>query len=59
MITGAGGLPNQPGQAIVSAFPTGVVRNLEPGSAPEATIQEPDGVYRLPNGRLVLSRACE
>ncbi|NJL48710.1 MAG: hypothetical protein HC929_16040 [Leptolyngbyaceae cyanobacterium SM2_5_2] len=59
VITGAGGLPSQPGQASVSAFPTGVVRNLEPGSAPEAMIQEPDGVYRLPDGRLVLSRACE
>jgi large exoprotein involved in heme utilization and adhesion len=55
-ITGSGGLPQRPGDSGISSYPTGTVR-----TAAESTtaLQEPDGVYQLPDGRLVLSRACE
>ena len=55
-ITGSGGLPQRPGDSAISAYPTGTVRTV---AEPAATLQEPDGVYQLPDGRLVLSRACE
>jgi len=55
-ITGSGGLPQRPGDSGISAYPTGTVRT---GAVPNTTLQEPDGVYQLPDGRLVLSRACE
>jgi filamentous hemagglutinin family protein len=62
LITGAGSLPSRPGDSV-SVFPTGSVQ-----STPENTssrpwqlgdpIVEPQGVYRLTNGRLLLSREC-
>ncbi|WP_275333034.1 filamentous hemagglutinin N-terminal domain-containing protein [Nodosilinea sp. PGN35] len=56
VVTGRDGLPATPGDGGISAYPTGTVRT---GDEPIATgLQEPDGVYQLPNGRLVLSRAC-
>jgi large exoprotein involved in heme utilization and adhesion len=55
-ITGSGGLAQRPGDNGISTYPTGTVRT---GAAPTALLQEPDGVYQLPDGRLVLSRACE
>ncbi len=72
LITGNGGLPQRPGDAVVSSYPTGTVRSVP--SVGEATksststsrhnqkistpIVEPQGVYRLANGHLVLSREC-
>jgi large exoprotein involved in heme utilization and adhesion len=54
LVTGGGGLPHRPGDPTISAYPTGTVRTtLEP-----AALQEPDGVYQLADGRLVLSHAC-
>jgi large exoprotein involved in heme utilization and adhesion len=69
IITGAGGLPLRPGDASVSSYSTGTVRTLSneaPASSPETNrswqqgdpIVEPQGVYRLPNGKLVMSREC-
>ncbi|MEA5464074.1 two-partner secretion domain-containing protein [Leptothoe sp. PORK10 BA2] len=55
-VTGSGGLPQRPGDSSISAYPTGTVRT---GATPTATLQEPDSVYQLPDGRLVLSRQCE
>ncbi|MGG6238394.1 filamentous hemagglutinin N-terminal domain-containing protein [Nodosilinea sp. AN01ver1] len=56
-VTGRDGLPATPGDGGISAYPTGTVRAVD---TPVATqIQEPDGVYQLPNGRLVLGRACD
>jgi filamentous hemagglutinin family protein len=55
-ITGSGGLPQRPGDSGISSYPTGTVRAA---AEPTATLQEPDGVYQLPDGRLVLSRKCE
>jgi large exoprotein involved in heme utilization and adhesion len=68
-ITGSGGLPQRPGDAQMSSFPTVDIETLPSDSTPSNTnpnrpwqkgdpIVEPQGVYRLPNGKLVLSREC-
>jgi filamentous hemagglutinin family protein len=68
-ITGTGGLPQRPGDAQMSSFPTVDVETLPSDSTASTTnpnrpwqkgdpIVEPQGVYRLPNGKLVLSREC-
>jgi len=65
-ITGTGGFPERPGDAQTSIFPLGTIRNIPTNSdtPPSRTWQEgdpiiePQGVYRLPNGELVLSREC-
>jgi filamentous hemagglutinin family protein len=68
-ITGTGGLPQRPGDAQMSSFPTVDIETLPSDSTPTNTnpnrpwqkgdpIVEPQGVYRLPNGKLVLSREC-
>ena len=61
MITGSGALtPNRPG-VLVSTYTTGEVRSVEATSRPWKKgdpIIEPQGLYRLPNGRLILSRSC-
>ncbi|WP_424100119.1 filamentous hemagglutinin N-terminal domain-containing protein [Moorena producens] len=70
IITGSGGLPTAPGSAKISPFVTGTVRTIpSDGSASPSTqadrpwqigdpIVEPQKVYRLADGRLVLSREC-
>ncbi|WNZ21525.1 filamentous hemagglutinin N-terminal domain-containing protein [Leptolyngbya sp. NK1-12] len=63
LITGTGGLPAAPGNDAASSYPTGEVREIpasEAGSSwqPGEPIVEPQGVYRLPDGRLVMSREC-
>jgi large exoprotein involved in heme utilization and adhesion len=68
-ITGTGGLPQRPGDAQMSSFPTVDIETLPSDGTPTNTnpnrpwqkgdpIVEPQGVYRLPNGKLVLSREC-
>jgi large exoprotein involved in heme utilization and adhesion len=68
-ITGSGGLPQRPGDAQMSTFPTVDIETLPTDSTPSTTnpnrpwqkgdpIVEPQGVYRLPNGKLVMSREC-
>jgi large exoprotein involved in heme utilization and adhesion len=68
-ITGSGGLPQRPGDVQMSSFPTVDIETLPSDSTPSNTnpnrpwqkgdpIVEPQGVYRLPNGKLVLSREC-
>ncbi|MGB7441160.1 MAG: filamentous hemagglutinin N-terminal domain-containing protein [Coleofasciculaceae cyanobacterium] len=68
-ITGTGSLPQRPGDAQMSSFPTVDIETLPSDSTPSTTnpnrpwqkgdpIIEPTGVYRLPNGKLVLSREC-
>ncbi|PSB01864.1 two-partner secretion domain-containing protein [Merismopedia glauca] len=59
VITGSGGLPLRPGDATVSEYPTGKVRAIPEGNSSNTQVVEPQGVYRLPNGNLVLSRRCE
>ncbi|NEO72213.1 filamentous hemagglutinin N-terminal domain-containing protein [Moorena sp. SIO3H5] len=70
IITGSGGLPTAPGSAKISPFATGTVRTIpsdgssSPSTQPDRPWQigdpivEPQQVYRLPDGRLVLSREC-
>ena len=68
-ITGSGGLPQRPGDAQMSTFPTVDIETLPSDGTPSNTnlnrpwqkgdpIVEPQGVYRLPNGNLVMSREC-
>ncbi|TVP62297.1 MAG: S-layer family protein [Leptolyngbya sp. LCM1.Bin17] len=54
VVTGGDGLPQGPDDMPLSAYPTGTVRTVDNTTA----LQEPDGVYQLPNGRLVLSHIC-
>nr|MDZ8005298.1 S-layer family protein [Nostoc sp. DedSLP05]MDZ8101931.1 S-layer family protein [Nostoc sp. DedSLP01] len=61
-ITGSGGLRNSPGDALMSDYSTGEVRNIEPTSRPWKKgdpIIEAQGLYRLPDGQLILSRTCD
>lgn len=61
-------MPVRPGDASVSPYPTGTVRTVpsDKSSKPSATqtwqkgdpIVEPQGVYRLASGKLVMSREC-
>ncbi|MBE9066055.1 S-layer family protein, partial [Leptolyngbya cf. ectocarpi LEGE 11479] len=60
VITGGEGLPQQPESitSTSSSYSTGTVQPVtEPAAIP--TIQEPQRVYRLADGRLVLSHECE
>ncbi|BAU12563.1 filamentous haemagglutinin outer membrane protein [Leptolyngbya sp. NIES-3755] len=54
-ITGTGGLPTKPTE--LSDYPTGTI---QPPVTPERTesIVEPQGIYQLPNGKLVMVRNC-
>jgi filamentous hemagglutinin family protein len=63
IITGPGGLPQRPGSIAPSIYPTSPVRSIpdetndrswQPGEA----IVEPQGVYQLEDGRMILSREC-
>ncbi|MBW4611981.1 MAG: filamentous hemagglutinin N-terminal domain-containing protein [Desmonostoc vinosum HA7617-LM4] len=63
IITGTGGLPSRPGEAVASSYPTGDVQNVSNDSVANAwkkgdPIVEPQGVYRLDNGQLMMSREC-
>ncbi|MEH2203242.1 MAG: filamentous hemagglutinin N-terminal domain-containing protein [Nostoc sp.] len=60
-ITGSGALRNSPGDGLISSYSTGEVRNVQPTSQvwkKGDAIVEPQGLYRLADGRLVLSREC-
>ena len=61
IITGSGGFSLRPGEAGISDYPTGKVRNVpntESKWRSGEPIVEPQGLYRLTNGKLVLSREC-
>jgi filamentous hemagglutinin family protein len=62
IITGGESLPVRPGDNLPSKYPTGEVRNVPENNdsswQPGDPIIEPQGVYRLTNGKLVLSREC-
>ncbi len=62
-ITGLGGLPNRPGDVSISTYSTGDVRSVTRDNPSHLwqkgdPIVEPQGVYKLPSGQLVLSREC-
>ena len=56
-VTGSGGLPQQPGDSAISAYPTGTIQTIAETGATQ-TIQEAEGVFQLADGRLVLSHEC-
>jgi len=64
LITGVGGLPTRPNNAVTSNYPTGDVENISNNNSTNRQwkkgdrIIEPQGVYRLANGDLVMSREC-
>ncbi|MUG96611.1 hypothetical protein F7734_31455 [Scytonema sp. UIC 10036] len=70
MITGGGGLPERPGDAPLEPFSTGAMRAVSRENESLVTtnqnrpwtlgdpIVEPQGLYQLANGKLVLSREC-
>ncbi len=63
IITGTGSLPNRPSEAAASSYPTGDVQNVTNNSTASSwkkgdPIVEPQGIYRLANGDLVMSREC-
>jgi filamentous hemagglutinin family protein len=64
-ITGTDGLPQRPGNANQSAYPTGTIQSIpQPESSAHRpwrmgdAIVEPQGVARLPDGRLAMEREC-
>ncbi|KYC35392.1 hypothetical protein WA1_06085 [Scytonema hofmannii PCC 7110] len=68
VITGSGGLPTSPGNVLMSQYTFGTARTVS-NTLPSANsprrrwqkgdpIVEPQGVYQLSSGQLVLSREC-
>ncbi|MEO1297126.1 MAG: hypothetical protein AAFW75_15340, partial [Cyanobacteria bacterium J06636_16] len=58
VITGSEGLPQQPEGDTTSTYATGAVRAI-PDNSSTQTLQEPEGIFELADGRLVLSQQCE
>ena len=58
IVTGGEGLPQQPGGDTVSIYPTGAIQTI-PDTAATQTIQEPESIFQLADGRLVLSHECQ
>ena len=62
LITGSGALRSSPGDGLISIYSTGEVRNVNDSKLRTwkkgDLIIEPTGVYRLGDGRLMLSREC-
>ncbi len=64
VITGTGGLATQPDDLANAAFPTyelvpdpAKAENVRP--SPSTSVTEPDRIYHLANGAVVLGRSCE
>jgi filamentous hemagglutinin family protein len=70
-IQGPGGLPVRPGDTPLAAYPTGSVSNIsettESVKSPNSSnlpwkigdpIVEPEGMYQLPDGKIIMSNEC-
>ncbi|MDJ0616777.1 MAG: filamentous hemagglutinin N-terminal domain-containing protein [Calothrix sp. MO_192.B10] len=62
-ITGKGGIPIRPDDASLPNYSTGSIRSLSTANSRRPwkigdPVVEPTGVYKLPNGKLILSREC-
>lgn len=63
IITGRGGLPERPGEGGRSTYATGEVRSI-PETSEQSwqigdPIVEPQGMYQLEDGRMILSQECD
>jgi large exoprotein involved in heme utilization and adhesion len=64
IVSGSGGLPDRPGDAFLPPYATGDIRALPDSEIDGATseeaedIVEPQGVFQLSDGRIVISRIC-
>ena len=61
IITGSGALPERPGNTNSSYYSTGSIQtipNQDNSSPTNLQIVEPQGVFKLPDGRIILSRRC-
>ena len=58
IVTGGEGLPQQPSGSAISAYPTSSIQNISESTTTQ-TIQEPEGVFQLADGRIVLSQECD
>ncbi|GFE70793.1 filamentous hemagglutinin N-terminal domain-containing protein [Chroococcus sp. FPU101] len=56
ILTGPDGLPTRPNHNLTSPYPTGTIETIPEPSPPK--IDEPQGFYRLNDGKMVLSRKC-
>jgi filamentous hemagglutinin family protein len=63
IITGRGGLPERPGEGGRSVYSTGEVRSIPETSQTSwqmgDPIVEPQGMYQLEDGRMILSQECD
>jgi filamentous hemagglutinin family protein len=63
LVTGTGGLPQRPGDTVVPSYPTGEVRSIPQETSGDwqsgDPVVEPQNLYQLADGRVVLSRECE
>ena len=57
ILTGPDGLPSSPNDNFTSPYPTGTIETI-PESSPPSKIDEPQGFYRLDDGKRVLSTKC-
>ncbi|BAY60396.1 filamentous hemagglutinin-like protein [Calothrix brevissima NIES-22] len=62
-VTGSGGLPERPGDAPLPPYSTGTLQSVPHNITPRKwkigdRIVEPQGLYRLANGKMILSREC-
>ena len=62
VVTGGGGLPTRPEDTSIAPYATGDVQTVAENSSSwqkGKPILEPQGMYQLSNGELVLSRECD
>lgn len=57
ILTGDDGIAQNPQNDAVYPYSTGTIQTIPEGTSPQ-TLQEPESVYQLADGRLVLSREC-
>ncbi|MEL6778246.1 MAG: filamentous hemagglutinin N-terminal domain-containing protein [Cyanobacteria bacterium J06597_16] len=58
VVSGGGGLSARPGDGAIASYPIGEIRRLQDNAA-QANLTEPQGVFQLADGRLVMSRSCD
>ena len=58
-LTGRDRLPQTPNEALTNLYPAGTVSTVPTDNTNPASITEPQAVYQLADGRLIMSRDCE